>query len=204
MKKVIARCIIATIVAVSSLSATASPFQFGPVVGANVNTFSTSGSKLLSSDNRCGITAGLMVKFTVPLVGVGVDLSAMYAKRSAEMNIGEFGSSKVNYDYIAVPLHLRYDLNLPAIGSIFTPAVYTGPNFAFRTGKSVVNDFKANKYNVGWDFGVALTFVKHLQLAAGYTVGLNKALNYVPSTNIEDAGIKGRTSGWTVTAAYLF
>lgn len=203
MKKIITRCIMAAIVAVSSLSATASPFQFGPVVGANVNSFSTNGSKLLASDNRCGFTAGLMVKFTVPIVGVGVDLSAMYAKRGADMEQNS-ETKKVDYDYIAVPLHLRYDLSLPAIGSIFTPAVYTGPNFAFRTSKSVVNEFKANKYNVGWDLGIALTFVKHLQLAAGYTWGLNKALSYVPTVDVEDAGIKGRTSGWTVTAAYLF
>lgn len=202
--KLMTRCFAAAILALSALTASAGPLQFGPVVGANINSFTTKGNDLLSSDNRCGITAGVMMKFNVPVIGIGFDLSAMYARRSTEMD-NDGVSQKLNYDYIAVPLHLRYDLSLPAIGSIFTPAIFTGPNFAFRCGKDVVNDFKANKYNVGWDFGLALTFVKHLQLAAGYTLGLNKALKYAPAVpDIQDAGIKGRTSGWTVTAAYLF
>lgn len=202
--KLMTRCFAAAILALSALTASAGPLQFGPVVGANINSFTTKGNALLSSDNRCGITAGVMMKFNVPVIGIGFDLSAMYARRSTEMD-NDGVSQKLNYDYIAVPLHLRYDLSLPAIGSIFTPAIFTGPNFAFRCGNNPYKSFKANKYNVGWDFGLAFTFVKHLQLAAGYTLGLNKALNYIPAApDVQDAGIKGRTSGWTVTAAYLF
>lgn len=203
MKKTLTRCIAAAVMALTAFAASAGPLQFGPVIGANVNSFTTNGSKLLSSDNRCGITAGLMMKFNVPIIGIGFDLSAMYARRSAEMEVGGI-TDKINYDYIAVPLHLRYDLSLPAVGSIITPAVFTGPNFAFRCGNGVVKDFKANKYNVGWDFGLALTFVKHLQVAASYTLGMNKALSYTKALETQDAGIKGRTTGWTVTAAYLF
>lgn len=205
MKKSIARIIVAAIVGISSLSASASSFKFGPVVGANINRFTTDAGALFSADNRAGFTGGLMAKFTVPLIGIGADISVMYARRSAEMTPDNGDPvQKVNYDYIAVPLHLRYDIGLPLVGKIITPAIFTGPNFAFRCGKSMVNDFKANKYNIGWDFGIALTFIDHLQIAGSYTLGMNKALNYVPSVNVSDPGIKGRTSGWTITAAYLF
>lgn len=204
MKKIFTRCIAVAMMALAAFTASAGPLKFGPVVGANINSFTTDGSKLLSSDNRCGINAGLMVKFNVPIIGVGFDLSAMYAKRSAEMEVNGVDQT-VKYDYIAVPLHLRYDLSLPAVGKIITPAVFTGPNFAFHCGKNPYEQFKANKYNVGWDFGVALTFIDHVQLAAAYTLGMNKAINYIPGANdIQDAGIKGRTTGWTITAAYLF
>ncbi len=203
MKKSITRALVVAIVALTSLTASAGPFQFGVIVGANINRFTTDKSELLSADNRAGFTGGLTAKFTVPIIGIGADVAVMYARRSAEMVEGE-NSQKLNYDYIAVPLHLRYDLGLPIVGKVLTPAIFTGPNFAFRCSKEIISDYKANKYNVGWDFGIALTFVNHVQIAGSYTLGMNKAINYVPSVNVADPGIKGRTSGWTVTAAYLF
>lgn len=204
MKASVKRYVLMAIMAISTLSASAGPFQFGPIVGVNINKFTTNGSEFFSADNRAGFTGGLMAKFTVPVIGIGVDLSVMYARRSSEMTISETQVEKINYDYIAVPLHLRYDFALPVVGKFVAPALFTGPNFAFRCSKEIIDDFKANKFNVGWDFGVALTFLDHLQIAGSYTLGINKAINYVPSINIQDAGINGRTSGWTITAAYLF
>lgn len=204
MKTFIKRFVLVAVVAISAVTASAGSFKFGPVVGVNINRFTTSGSELFSADNRSGFTGGLMAKFTVPVIGIGVDLSVMYARRSAEMTVSETQVEKVNYDYIAVPLHLRYDISLPVVGKFISPAIFTGPNFAFRCSKDIVNNFKANKYNVGWDFGVAVTLIDHLQIAGAYTLGINKAINYLPTADIQDAGIKGRTSGWTITAAYLF
>ena len=204
MKTSIKRVVLMVIVAISTLSASAGAFKFGPVVGVNINRFTTSGSELFSADNRSGFTGGLMAKFTVPVIGVGVDLSVMYARRSAEMTISDTQVDKVNYDYIAIPPHLRYDTSLPIVGKFISPALFTGPNFAFRCSKDIVNNFKANKYNVGWDFGVAVTLINHIQIAGAYTLGINKAINYIPTVDVQDSGIKGRTSGWTISAAYLF
>lgn len=194
------RVIALTLVALSSLAASAGSFSFGPIVGVNINKFSTNVSDNFSASNRCGFTGGVMAKFTVPVIGIGVDLSAMYARRSSEVN-GE----KINYDYIAVPLHLRYDIGLPVVGKVVSPAIFVGPNFAFRCSDNIVSDFNAKKYNVGMDFGVAVTLLSHLQIAGSYTLNLNKAINFMPGIDdVKGASIKGSTSGWTVTAAYLF
>lgn len=207
MKKTIARIVAVAAVVFSALTAQAGPFQIGPVVGVNVNTFSLNGD-LLSANNRAGFTGGVMAKFTVPIINIGADLSAMYVRRGAQMEMkmanNETTIGTVNYDYIAVPLHVRYDLSLPAISSFVVPYVFTGPNFAFRMGKSTMKDFKAKKYNVGWDFGLGVVLIKHLQINAGYCLNMNKALSYAPSLDIEGAGIKGSTSGWTITAGWLF
>lgn len=201
MKKLIA---VLAICGAATLSAAAGPFQFGVVAGMNVNSISTSDfGENFSADNRCGFAAGVMAKFTVPIINVGVDLSALYEYRTSDMEVSDH-SNKLHYSYIAVPLHVRYDVPMPAISSVFYPTIFTGPNFAFRVGKDVVNDFKANKYNVGWDFGVGITLVKHVQIAAAYTLGISsKAISYVGVEN-EGAGIQGKTNGWTITAAYLF
>lgn len=208
MKKSITRVLMVATLALSALGASAGSFKIGPIVGVNINRFTTSGSELLSSDNRCGINAGVMAKFTVPLIGIGADLSVMYSRRNAEMSditsdiTGE--TTTLKYDYIAIPLHLRYDISLPVVGKFVTPGIFTGPNFAFRCSKEIIDDYKANKFNVGWDFGLAFTFVDHLQVAASYTLGINKAVEYVPTVNIPGADINGRTDGWAISVAYLF
>lgn len=204
MKTSIKRFVLMAIVAISALSASAGPFKFGPVVGVNINSVSTDSKELFSSDNYSGFTGGLMAKFNVPLIGIGVDLAVMYTRRNAEVIVSDTETQKAKYDYIALPLHLRYDFSLPLVGKFLSPGIFTGPNFAFRCSKEILNDFKATKCNIGWDFGIALTIIDHVQIAGSYTLGITKALNYVPSVNIGESGIQGRTSGWTITAAYLF
>lgn len=207
MKKIFTGIFAALMLAMASTVPAAADFKIGPKVGISVNRFSTN-KDVFSSDNRVGFTAGVSAEFTVPLIGVGADVSVLYARREAEMVnktndvLGATNATaKIGYNYISIPLHLKYKLSLPAINRIIVPFAFTGPDFAFRCGKSVVKDFKANKYNIGWDFGLGVELIRHLQISAGYTLGISKAI--VP-VDIEDPGIKGRTDGWTITAAWMF
>lgn len=219
MKKLI---LSAVVVLGAALSAAAGPFKIGPVVGVNINSVNINGGDVkeilksnLSSSNRCGITAGVMAKFTAPIINVGVDVSALYEYRSTEISIPGGPNQELNYTYIAVPIHVRYDVPMPVISQYFYPTIFTGPNLAFNVGKDIIKDFKANKCNIGWDFGVGVTLIQHLQVSAAYTLGISKAItsplnsviNKVPGVDIpanQSAGIKGKTSGWTVSVAYLF
>ncbi|MDE6222166.1 MAG: PorT family protein [Muribaculaceae bacterium] len=205
MKK-LTRIALSIVLALGAVApAAAKPFQIGPVVGVNLNSVNLNDvGANFKSDNRCGFAGGLMAKFTVPIINIGVDLSALYEHRTSQMENPQGGIDNLKYDYLAVPLHLRYDIPMPVISQVFFPTIFTGPNFGFRLGKSIVNDFKANKYNIGWDFGLGITLVKHLQISAAYTLGMNKALSYTKVLQTEDAGINGKTSGWTITVAYLF
>lgn len=219
MKKLILSVVVAL---GATLTASAFPIKIGPVVGVNINSVNINSGDFasivkdnLSSSNRCGITAGVMAKFTAPIINVGVDVSALYEYRSTEITVPGGTSDKLHYNYIAVPIHVRYDVPMPVISQYFYPTVFTGPNLAFNVGNNIVKEFKANKCNIGWDFGVGVTLMKHLQVSAAYTLGISKAItsplekvvNKVSGLEIpanKDAGIKGKTSGWTITAAYLF
>lgn len=213
MKKAIARVLLVATLALSAVGASAGSFKIGPVVGVNINKFSAD-KNVFSADNRCGFTGGVMAKFTVPLIGIGADLSVVYARRSSQMTVDGASTDlttaaptveNIHYDYIAVPLHVRYDIGLPIVGKFVAPAIFTGPNFAFRVSKEIVDNYKSKKYDVGWDFGIAVTFIDHLQIAGAYTLNMNKALKYIPQVGgVEGAGINGKTSGWTISAAYLF
>ena len=60
-----------------------SQFRIGPRVGVAVNDLHFNKS-VFDGDNRAGFTAGVMTEFTVPVIGLGFDLSAMYVRRSAK------------------------------------------------------------------------------------------------------------------------
>lgn len=197
-------------------AAQAGGFKVGPKVGLNINKFSMDKS-VIGSDNRCGFTAGVDAQFTVPLLGVGADVSVMYTRRNQQDKIStidvltQIATDKTvntHYDYISVPVHFMYKLDLPAINKIAAPYVITGPDFSFRVSKAIMDDFKAKRCNVGWDFGIGVEVIQHLQIGATYTLGMNKAVKYGgPLTGVDidtKSGIKGNTNGWTISAAWMF
>lgn len=219
MKKFLTGALMICAMLMAAPAAQAGGFKVGPKVGLNVNKFSMDKSTI-SSDNRCGFTAGIDAQFTVPLLGVGADVSVMYTRRNTQSSTPIFDAvtdeivkhdiEKTHYDYISVPVHLMYKLDLPAINKIIAPYVVTGPDFAFRISKNLLDDVQAKKCNVGWDFGIGVELIKHLQVSATYTLGINNAIKYANIVGVPGAAdfqkteIKGNTNGWTITAAWMF
>lgn len=201
MKKLLCGAIAALAILMAAPAAQAGNFKFGPKVGANINTMKIDNS-VLSSDNRCGFHVGAAAQFTVPIIGIGADVSVLYTQRSTKFT-DETGTIEETsrYNYLSVPVHVMYKLSLPAVSHIIAPYVVTGPDFAFRLSKYIINDYQAKKYNVSWDFGLGLELIKHLQISATYSLGMNKAVSYI---DIHGAEIKGNTNGWTVSAAWMF
>lgn len=213
MKKILTGAIMVCAMLLAVPAAQAAGFKVGPKVGLNINKFSMDKDKILDSDNRCGFTAGVDAQFTVPLIGVGADVSVMYTRRNTESKIfnelkNAYDVENAHYDYISVPVHLMYKLELPAVSHIVAPYVITGPDFSFRVSKEIMNDIQAKKCSVGWDFGIGVELIKHLQIGATYTLGMNKAVKFANSINsnipnFDGSGIKN-INGWTVSAAWLF
>lgn len=184
-------------------------FKIGPKLGVSISKLSWSGSNLLeknfSSDNRAGFTAGIQAEYIAPVLGLGADISLMYDYQ--QTNVEEFGvSRKVKGSFFEIPLHLKYQLGLPAIGSIVSPYIFTGPSVAFQlSGEKSYSKSKEAQW--GWDIGLGLTVVKHLQIGAGYTFGINKIVNKIPALdqfNVPTDDIKVKNNYWTVTAAWMF
>lgn len=198
------RMLIALAVVLMSVSASAGGFKWGVKAGVALNNIHFSGEELkddiLNTDNHAGFTGGLMVEFTVPVINLGFDASLMYVHREAIEN----GTEKMNRDYIEIPVNLKYKLSLPLVSNVLTPYLFTGPSFAFKTGKSEITDFvKSKKCDIAWNIGLGLELVKHLQIGASYGFGITKALDFV-GKDVNAAGIEGKNKYWTVTAAYLF
>ena len=187
-------------------------FKFGPKVGVTVNDLHFN-SDMFKTENRAGWTAGVMTEFRVPVIGIGADLSVMYVRRNSQFLL-QNELTKNDRDYVEIPLNLRYNFSLPAIGQFVTPYVLVGPSVSFLTSKKnfadvsgLVDDYKdiyRNK-SVDWalNFGLGVQIVNHLDISARYGLGLTKMINTFTPLN-GSAGIEGKNRYWTISAAYLF
>lgn len=182
-------------------------FRIGPKIGLNVNSLHFN-EKILDSENRAGFTGGLMVEFTVPLIGVGADLSAMYVRRTAEWLTEHTDNLNASADYIAIPLNLKWKVGniLPGIKNIINPFITTGPEFAFLCSKRTFDDIlKRKNCDVAWNFGFGAELFSKVQISASYGLGMTKVWETLSGSPTENrANIDAKNRYWTVTAAYLF
>ena len=184
-------------------------FKIGPRVGLNVNSLHFN-SETFDANNRAGFTGGLQCEFTVPLVGLGFDLSVMYVHQYntlSKNNKDNYSLDNDNFkkkDYIEIPLNLKYKLSLPLISKIVKPFFATGPSFAFLTSRKAISEaYKNSKVDYAWNFGFGVELFNHLQVGASYGLGLNNTLKTLNVANNPEK-IECKNRAWTVTAAYLF
>lgn len=168
-------------------------FRFGIKAGVDVNKLQFD-TKTFDSDNRVGFIGGLMAEFTVPIIGIGGDISALYTHRSLE--------GETSPDYINIPINLKWKINIPVINNIIRPYLATGPSFAFLINKSKVPEGFKNK-DIAWNVGFGVELIKHLQIGASYGIGLNKTVEE-KITGDTGVDIYGKSRVWTISAAYLF
>ena len=199
MKKII----IAILLAIMTVGAADAQFRFGLKAGVNVNHLSTNTSETFDKNNRAGFTAGLMTEFQVPVIGICVDLSVMYARLNSEIfyNSGLNNEDSENKNFLMIPLNLKYKLSIPAVSRIVAPYIFTGPSFDFKLDKSTIDAFKTKTFQAVWNVGLGLELFRHLQVGASYGFGMNNILDKVYS---QANTVKFHNNYWTVTAAYLF
>ncbi len=198
LKCFLAAMAIALGVAAPSASAVG-PFKFGVKVGTEINSLKFN-EDTFKSDNRAGFTGGLMVQFVAPIINLGFDASVMYTHRSLHMYAAEdkTQSAHIGSDFIEIPINLKYNIGLPVIGKFVSPFLTTGPDFSFLVSKKTVNDMKQKNYDLAWNFGIGLSIVDKVQVAASYGLGITN------NASGDQALYDTKNRFWTVTLAYLF
>lgn len=192
--------VLVMILGATSFSADAQ-FRFGPRVGLTVNDMHFS-RDVFDASNQTGWTAGVTGEFTVPVVGLSADLSAMYVRRNTKF-LDENSSTRDNRDYIEIPLNFKYSFSLPVINKLLLPYVGVGPSVSFLTSrKSIDNAFRNKSVDWAFNFGFGVRVLSHLDINARYGLGMTKAVHAFSGN--DNAGIEGKNRYWTITAAYLF
>lgn len=195
-------------------SANAKMFSFGVKAGANFNklSFSKEIMKDINSANSTGWEAGLMVEGNIPLIGLGFDLSLMYARMNNNGDIYDNLNDTYVYDagknFLMIPLNIKYKISLPVVGKYLAPYVFTGPNFLVNLDKNTFKYIKNKTCQVAWNLGIGVEFFNHLQVGASYNFGLgkigDKIAGSLTGTNQNDMTYTVKNNYWMVTAAYLF
>lgn len=208
-----------TLVAVVAATMFAVPadaqIKFGLKGGLNITDMSFS-SDVLNTSNRTGFFIGPTVKFTLPLLGFGIDASALYDQREAELDdiYGEdneiIRGQKIKQKAINIPINLRYDIGLGSLAAVYLAA---GPQFGFNIGgkhQSFYDDmlsWKLNTSNFSVNLGAGVMLLSHVQVGFNYNIVCGKTgeVSVLGTAGDVVSGlVRGRSNTWQISAAYYF
>ncbi len=199
------KALLVALVAIFSFDYVSADFRFGIKAGLNFSKLSVKNleaAKDAATDSRTGWMAGVMAEFTVPIINIGADASLLYARQNVDDN-----SLYENKNFLDIPINLKWKIGLPVVGKIVTPMIYTGPDFLFALNKETLQYVKSKTCEVGWNVGIGVELLNHLQIQGGYCFGLNNVVKWsdkVVDSGITTADLKVKKNYWTVSAAYLF
>ena len=182
--------------------------KFGVKGGLNLTNMKFDNS-IVDKSNQTGFFIGPTINFTLPVVGLGIDASALYDQRSAKI---EGSDDKLKQQSIQIPINLRYGFGLGNTASLY---FFAGPQFGFNIGDKTTNllnnalEWRLKDSNLSANLGVGLMLLNHLQVSANYNVALGTTgeTNVVNST-LSTAGniLTGKTkaNAWQLSVAYFF
>lgn len=213
MRKIFTAAIVAATMLFSTSSAQAQ-VKFGLKGGLNVTNMSLN-SEVFDADNQTGFFIGPTVKFTLPIVGLGIDASALYDQRNAKITVEDNGASvesKIKNQSINIPINLRYGVGLGSTASVY---LFAGPQFGFNVGdknQSLFKDMgewrlKSSTFSVNVGLGAML--LSHLQISANYNIACGKTGETTVSSALGElaqsaAKKRGRANAWQIGLAYYF
>lgn len=197
------------IVTMTAANNASAQIKFGLKGGVNVTDMSLN-SSVFDASNRTGFFVGPTIKVQLPLVGLGIDASALYDQREAKIKVGNTTTKEtLRSQAINVPINLRYGWGLSSMANIF---LFAGPQFGFNVGdKDQKIDEKSTwsvkNSNFSLNFGAGVTLLSHLQLTANYNVVCGKTSDATITEGIEqltNKEVRSRANAWQIALAYYF
>lgn len=190
MKKVLFS-VLAMMALCSTLSAKI--LDFGVTAGMNINNTETETTDSnysyqgWSADYKSGWYAGLQLKASLPLLGLGVDAAVTYSQNEATLKQSGGSSESETVGFLTVPVHARFDLDILLIDYAAVPFIFTGPQASYAMNKvedkikDLQNDnnvkIETNDLVWKWDIGAGVILAKHLQVAYAYEFPLTNGLS---------------------------
>ena len=193
--------------------------KFGIKAGLNVNSFNVKNLPVaMDKKNRNGFFAGVTADVTIPLAGLGADVSLLYDNRC----IG-FGANPADFDdeaedgyekthktfhYISLPINVKYTVGLSSIASVY---LATGPQFSWNVGdrhwtfEDADEGWELKSSQFSWNVGCGATVLSHVRVGYNYNIALG---NTADMTILDTAGnaVKGKlkNNSHQISLTYLF
>ena len=183
MKKIISVLMVA--VCLMMAAPAQAQLHFGVKGGLNISKLSFS-KDAFKGDNKTGFFVGPMAEFTLPIIGIGADVAALYS----QTDLGADGEKTMKLKTFAVPVNLKW-------------------SFGLGNKKGFMN-YDLKKNNTSFNVGAGVKLIRHLQLGVNYNFALGHTATLYADPNIildgkpltQDVKIKNNT--WQVSLAYLF
>lgn len=209
MKKIF--MLLAMIVTMTAANNASAQIKFGLKGGVNVTDMSLN-SSVFDASNRTGFFVGPTIKVQLPLVGLGIDASALYDQREAKIKVGNTTTKEtLRSQAINVPINLRYGWGLSSMANIF---LFAGPQFGFNVGDkdqkiTESSTWSVKNSNFSLNFGAGVTLLSHLQLTANYNVVCGKTSDATITEGLEqltnkNKEVRSRANAWQIALAYYF
>ena len=168
--------------------------HFGVKGGLNLSKASLSDIPgNFKKDNFTGFFIGPMAEVNIPIVGLGVDASLLFAQRGVKVTPEGADEYTVKQNGLDIPVNLKYNIGL---GSLLGLYIAAGPDFYFDFEKKSGIDKK--KAEVGINVGAGVKLLNHLQVGANYNIPLGD------TAKIEGTDGSYKTKTWQVSVAYIF
>lgn len=187
----------------------AGPVRFGLRAGTTISSMKFNESAF-SSSNRMGYSFGPTVMFNLPIVGIGLDASLLFTRRTASVTYTDpedptdYSKENIGRSYIEIPVNMRWNIGLPLVGKFITPFLLTGPDFSFLVSqKNVKNAWNNRKFDFAWNFGFGVRLINRLDLQAAYALGINNSASGDASL-YGPVSVSSKNRGWNVGLTWLF
>ena len=199
--------------------------KFGVKTGLNVNSFSVKNlPSNVDKKNRNGFFAGVTADVTIPLVGLGADISLLYDNRciglggiaeDIEYIDGEPVSSSSYYTkkhktfhYISLPINAKYTIGLSSLASVY---IATGPQFSWNIGDrhwrfdEMDEGWELKNSQFSWNVGCGATVLSHVRVGYNYNIALGNTAE-LKWENESQKLVKGKLKNNThqISLTYLF
>lgn len=150
------------------------------------------------SDNTTGFFVGPMLDVTLPIIGLGFDVAALYSQSGIDVN----NKSSEKLKSVEIPVNLKWTLGL---GSTFGVFIAAGPQFGFSINdgwKQLMEE--SNKSFVSVNVGAGLKLLRHLQVGVNYNIGASKLGDMIVDSSEGKLRTGIRKNSWQVSLAYMF
>ena len=187
----------------------AAQFNWGIKAGVNL---AQKPSDIEDVKGKTGWFVGPMAKFTLPIVGLGLEANLLYSQSSTEVQ-GETVERKT----VDLPVYLRYEFSLPVVNKFLEPFLAVGPQWSWNVGDKTfsVGDIMAGSQNfseytlrssnLSLNLGLGAIVLDHIQVHANYNIALGSTSDYREATDAAwNLATKSKTNTWQVSVAYIF
>ena len=207
MKKALVICSLALL----SFIPASAQFSWGIRGGLNlVNNDITAVNQKSATDkdSYTGFFVGPMAEIQIPIIGIGIDVAALYSQKGLEVTDKE----TMKNQSFAIPVSLKYSLGLGNFAAVFFAA---GPQFDYKIGDldkefsdgDDVKEFALERSTWSINVGAGVKLINHIQAGINYNIPVSKEGAYkfkespTPGTFIdnEPVDIKSSTLQFSLT-----